>query len=550
MATFTTITKLLIPGLLCAVAPGQSPVPVLHIGDSIAGMGNITEARRLRVNDHGDWLAHVETDSSDTTRNRLVVRSGSIHLKQGDPAPGMPAGYTIGGFLDHDLNDGGDLVETLRLWDPSGNDARVLYLNSTPLLVSGDSVSSSAFAPGSTYTNFYTVHINDAGLILVACIVHESGSWIDALIVLGLDASGGINSENVFAREGDIPPGQTKAITHFIGEHSMYALNDSGDRLWSADINELPAAGQDVLYQNQTTLLAQSGQSSVVSGRDWNDTIGMLRCDISASGSVVFRTELDASDTSNDQLIVQDNAVYLREGGAFPPVSGAMVEGLGYEVFVIDTGEVFHYCDWDGLASLDEGLFLGSEVIACENITQTTDGKLLTAMRSWDLAICDDGDFIMYRGTLDGSQDAILLNERNLGSAYCSAESNSTGAPSVTLPVGSTEVSLNALRLQTQGLPPSQFGYYVMSMARADVLYPGGSNGRLCLGGRIGRLMSEAKLSSSSGVMDAAVDLTSMPVWPRVAANPGETWYFQAWHRDLDPGLTSNFSVPTSVTLR
>jgi hypothetical protein len=33
-----------------------------------------------------------------------------------------------------------------------------------------------------------------------------------------------------------------------------------------------------------------------------------------------------------------------------------------------------------------------------------------------------------------------------------------------------------------------------------------------------------------------------------MTAIPGETWYFQAWHRDANPTLTSNFTDAVSIT--
>ena len=41
------------------------------------------------------------------------------------------------------------------------------------------------------------------------------------------------------------------------------------------------------------------------------------------------------------------------------------------------------------------------------------------------------------------------------------------------------------------------------------------------------------------------VDLGSIPVNPPVAALPGDTWYFQCWHRD---GMSNNFSNALKAT--
>lgn len=550
MKTSTTLSSLLLPTLLSAGALAQSPVPVLRLGEEVPGMGTTTDARRPRVNNHGDWLALVQTDSTDHERNELMMRSGAIHLAEGDRAPGLPRGYVVRGFQDYDLNDGGDHAECLRLEDPSGLDVRALYLNSVPLLVSGDAVTAAGFDAGTTFVGFYSVHLNDSGHILLGCKVLESGVYTDAVLLLALDGSGGIASQNLWVRVGDTPNGQTEEIVSFYGDHRVAALNDSGNRLWTA-ILDLPAAsGRDVLYQDQASLLAQTGQASIVSGRDWSDSLSMMRCDLNNSNSAVFLGTLDSTDTGSDELIVLDGSVFLREGGAFPLFTGATVESVGYEAWLADTGDVLYYCGWSDATSTSAGVFLGSKVIARAGLSQTLGGELVTAIRGWDMAVSDDGDFVMYRGSLAGGQEALLLTERNIGTTFCSAEPNSTGSPSAIVAKGSTDVSLNSFQLYTYNLPSNQFAYSILSMTQGNLLHPGGSQGRLCLGGKIARLTSGAGTSSAGGGLVVDVDLSAIPMAPPVAIQAGETWNAQTWHRDLNPGATSNFSRPLSITFR
>ena len=75
--------------------------------------------------------------------------------------------------------------------------------------------------------------------------------------------------------------------------------------------------------------------------------------------------------------------------------------------------------------------------------------------------------------------------------------------------------------------------------------------GCLCLGGLIGRYVGAGQIrnSGATGSFSLALDLTAMahPFNP-VVAQPGQTWYFQARHRDANPGLTSNFTDAVSIT--
>ena len=61
--------------------------------------------------------------------------------------------------------------------------------------------------------------------------------------------------------------------------------------------------------------------------------------------------------------------------------------------------------------------------------------------------------------------------------------------------------------------------------------------------------MGQVQNSGSTGSFSLTLDLTVM-AQPQglVAAQSGDTWNFQAWYRDANPGLTSNFTDAVSVT--
>ena len=109
------------------------------------------------------------------------------------------------------------------------------------------------------------------------------------------------------------------------------------------------------------------------------------------------------------------------------------------------------------------------------------------------------------------------------------------------------------MTLEASGLPNNQFGIFVTSTAQAFVPGAGGtSNGNLCLGGTIGRytLPHQILTTGSSGSFSFSIDLTAMPLGSSfVAAAPGDTWNFQAWHRD-GVGLGSNFTPGVEITFQ
>jgi hypothetical protein len=100
-------------------------------------------------------------------------------------------------------------------------------------------------------------------------------------------------------------------------------------------------------------------------------------------------------------------------------------------------------------------------------------------------------------------------------------------------------------RLVASGMTYNAFGYFLASLNVQIGITPPGSIGRLCLGSAIGRYSNSILNTGFGGLfaLDIAPTAISQPTGP-VAAFAGQTWYFQAWHRDLTPaGLpSSNFT--------
>ena len=133
-----------------------------------------------------------------------------------------------------------------------------------------------------------------------------------------------------------------------------------------------------------------------------------------------------------------------------------------------------------------------------------------------------------------------------VGTPSCSSTVNSTGAVSCLAGTGSASVGSNNLTLVATGLPAYVFGYFTTSTVQGFVMNPGGSEGNLCLGGSIGRYVGAGQIqqSDAAGRFSLLLDLANTPQPSgSVAISNGETWTFQAWHRDANAaGVTSNLT--------
>ncbi|MEZ6016739.1 MAG: VCBS repeat-containing protein [Planctomycetota bacterium] len=164
------------------------------------------------------------------------------------------------------------------------------------------------------------------------------------------------------------------------------------------------------------------------------------------------------------------------------------------------------------------------------------------------------GEIAVYDADDDSDVDFVYAtgwtpSESDLGSVYCTSNPNSTGVNGQLRVTGTATSSLNAITLNASDLPLSTFGFFITSRTADMVSNPAGSQGVLCLGGSIGRYQNEIRFTGVTGRFKVTIDLDSMPTpTSSVPVLVGQTWRFQAWHRDSVGGTaTSNFTDATAV---
>lgn len=182
------------------------------------------------------------------------------------------------------------------------------------------------------------------------------------------------------------------------------------------------------------------------------------------------------------------------------------------------------------------------ESIAYDNLSGA-DQNLIIEIDMFSAGACNTYDMIVVgAGVGDGG----------IGSAFCTANPNSTGAASSILVSGSSTVANNDVTLTASGLPNNVFGFFITSLTQGFVMNPAGSAGNLCLGGAIGRYVGPGQIMSSGamGTIELDIDLTMIPSPTGfVSASAGDVWSYQLWHRDSDMGMaTSNFTNGYEVT--
>lgn len=199
--------------------------------------------------------------------------------------------------------------------------------------------------------------------------------------------------------------------------------------------------------------------------------------------------------------------------------------------------------------------FLWTEELGIIALRDYAAGLGAANLQDWELssvdAISDSGDVVIGVGLHLGVLTSYRLDLRDpaLGVTVCTpAAPNSTGGPGRLSAVGTAGAGADDLTLFVTSLPASSQCLLLVAPAVGSPVQPANSQGNLCLSGPIGRYAGQTFTSSIFGAGALEVDLGALP-GPNgaVTAMPGQTWTFQAWHRDANPLPTSNFTAAVSV---
>lgn len=403
-----------------AAAQVSNPAPLVLEGDVVAGVGTITRIDNVAVNNNGDWFVEADTDFSDTDADQVLLRNGALFLREGDVLP-LPVGATLDSFDSVWINNPGDggfnffLNSVLPTSEDSG-----IYFNTDLVIQESDVSTAPEFTPGTPYIGFFDVKLNDGNLYLAVASIDDpaiSSSVDRALVRIQVDAFGNLVSESVFAKEGDVLPGQVEAVADFgTGPHQS-DINNAGQLLFFADLAGSTSTDGTIYLDN--TLLAQEGSPSPVAGRNYQflSSRGMA---LSNPGGHFHKANLDGS-TSDDELLVLNGAVYVREGDTLPDIAGFNLTSFGTgsgPLGLDDDGDVLWYGDWNDLnTDIDTGLFLNQNLIVQEGVT-TVGGVPMDTISSGSDAfeMSDNGQYIIFEATLDdGTNGAFLIQVQDGG---------------------------------------------------------------------------------------------------------------------------------------
>lgn len=422
-----TLTAPLITILSGGVCVAGEITPVVVEGDAVPGVGLVETIDNVAINNTGTWIVEVNTSFANIDQDSVLLRDGVLYLREGFGGLSAPPGAIIDSFDSVTLSNGGDggfnfFIDPF----PSGEDSGV-YLNTDLLIQEGSVATAPQFTAGTPYLGFFDVKINDSDELMIIASIDDVAipSSVDRAIVITNTQT---HVQTVLAKEGDVLPGQVETVADFgTGPHQS-AFNDLGDVLYFADLTGSTAA-DGVVYLN-STLLAQEGSASPVTGRDY-ELLSSRGLDVNNLGGYVFKANL-TGDTSTDEVLVSNGAVFMQEGDSPTAIGGFSLTGFGTgsgPVQIDDAGNILWFGDWnDPNTDIDSGLFLNDELLVQEGVTMI-DGLLVDTISSSQDAffLSDNGAWAIFEATLVGGINGAFRIEL----VDCPADLTSDGTVNV-----------------------------------------------------------------------------------------------------------------------
>ena len=334
------------------------------------------------INDAGQvaYFAGL-TGSGVTTANDETVYAGSfaapqLVMREGDPAPGTPAGvkYSIVGGPAA-LNDAGQLAY-LPLLTGSGvttaNQGTLYAGNATsPQLVARSGDAAPGTPAGVTYSTFSVSGLNDAGQL--AYIGFLTGTGVTTTNNRALYA-GAIGAPHLVARKGAPAPGTAAGVNY--GEFfDTFSPNDAGQVAYRVSLS-----GSGVTTANDEAIYAGSFTAPQLVVRDGNPAPGtpagvnyssLIRPMMNDVGQVAYTARLAGSGVTS----VNDEAIYAgdlaarqlvaREGNAAPGTPpGVRYSNISNATPILnDSGQVVYLTGMTGTgvtSANDQGIYAGA----------------------------------------------------------------------------------------------------------------------------------------------------------------------------------------------
>ncbi len=510
--------------------------------------GSIVESfGEVAMSEGGDWCALVVTDQGGFEEDGVVIVNGDIVLDEGET---LPNGDVVGQILGLDMSTDGSIAWAHRIDPVLSASPEALYVDGVERLRASTtaSISGQGIPPNTVLRGMGKVRYDAPFALLDVDLSVNSQATVDAVLLLDLSGTG-TPSLQLLAREGATPPTLSGPIS---GLTDPFDVASDGTFI-------LPVSFDDGTAQREAVLTDQGwravhGSSVAGTNLTWNHGFTVYTA-CASGGRYVISSQGETPSGGLEGIVIGPGGVLAREGAPFGPLPGENAGFFGGEYVGMSTAGIPAFIAPVG--TFDDVLVSGGQVLMRETtstVSGTAVGISLSSGTSRRIAVGSAGRELLFVLSDPNANEVLALVEVEVGvtDGGCMAASNATGAVGGTRGLGTGIASANDLVIESFDLPPQQFTLLLASRMPGFIPGAGGSAGNLCLGGSIGRFNASVAAADAAGSVRTDVNLAAIPQGSGVvAAAPGETWYFQRWHRDVVGGVaTSNFTTLLGITFR
>lgn len=529
------------PPAVASVDPALDTSLLVVEGD-LVGADAVDEIRGVFVSADGHVLILADLTGSSLTDDVLLMDGPQVVHRAGDDAPGIASLEVLASFGGVDRNAQGELAWSCALYDQPGSailSRRVLYLDDTPLLQTGDLASWPGANPGTTLLSFGPLRFAGDRLLVAITTDDPTLSGFSEQALVFLDPQTGVME--LVAQSGDPAPGL--AATFRSGTLSIYQPhtfdgNAAGQALFSVVVDFTAGGSASAVYRDDT-LLALTGQPSPVPGRDWSTFGSDVPVSLTDDGVALFGGQLDG-DPATATVLVRDDTVLAQAGVTtqvdIAPTTFVNLDGarqLG------DRGDLLHYAGfWGGTipSGQNQGLLLNGRFVLREGFS-VIDGQAVvetypTSQFGPSHQMTRDGSLIAARTEISGGLEAVVRIDRSTYDVLGEGLAGASGVAPLLRGDGSL-LAGTPYSLTLSGAAPSTNSFLVLGASDLSAPFKGGL------------LIPFPHLVQGGFLTDAFGGWQIGGPWP-AGVTPGQPFWVQVWI--VDPSGPVGFTSSNGLT--
>jgi hypothetical protein len=406
---------------LAQAAQAQTLQAVMREGDTILGLGALTEFQSIVINDAKAWFSLADTTFASAQEDGVVLRSGTPTLREGQLLS-LPVGAEIVGWDYLDANGRGDLGQAVRIRPASGaniegalwNNKVVVFTGSTSL--TGTLIVSPFLPAGTDWDVVNFVKVAGRSLFVSGDVDNDGPGMTrpreNTLMRYDLDFNDNVVASEVLATEGMDLPNLGITVRALGASQATPPAPSNMDANAKGDfVAFVLGTSTSVLSLNLESVLAQTGAASPLPLRNWAN-LAASRVGINDRGVIAFTGSLNG-DTASDWLLVKAGEKLAQSGDDIPGfgvLAEQTVDDNDAPVIVTNAGDVY----WRAEGPSDA--FMKNLTPLVRSGTTVLNGQLVVKLEtdSQSFSVSPNGRFFMGNVEVVGQIDTLLFMDFGL----------------------------------------------------------------------------------------------------------------------------------------